>query len=479
MARLDISQEKEFSSVCAAPIIILPICIFAIQCWLGSTGALLFSAEVDNSNFNTLQGTLVEGLIAQAIVFAIILILLVILLIRAKRKDKKNKRPISVYRTTEGIFDLDDPESILETIVLYQDYTSENLMQDIRQNHFCNRLLFVIFQKKGWIRYDGQDLFIKKGIDNAYFQDNVIRLLDSSMKAIALGEELLSEDYCHSLFVRQSNLIEETDTEIIYHINQISEYAKEIRDCLKESAEDIVKNWDKTNASKFKSGTERMLCHGYTYKDISEMVENKVRLKYVDKGKGKTANDRVNPIFVAAGSSILFVILLFAVYFIYAISVGFQVSVDFFLGIMIYAESVNLAILATYIRLMREESEEKLTPEGQEIVDKVAGLKMFIKDYTQLKNPSSDKLYKVWDEFVLFAYIFGLNSQLYWIAKENNMQYQNEELLDYFNKNDDLYKILLKINDDVARCLPYPYRENLKKYVAYHSYYAAEDYQDN
>lgn len=441
-SRLDISQKKEFKTGLVIPLIIYPVVFIFLAGWFGQTGLVPIGGDG-------------LGFLLELAIYVVLFIFGVIELSKARIKNKREKKAVSAYRTTEGIFNLGDPQSIIESIILYQDYTSENLVFDIRKNNYCTKLLYHMLEKSSFIKLENNILYIDKGVDNKWLNELILTPLNGNIKAIQIGESCLVKFWSFS----RENVVmfEETQQQLIYHFDTILDYSAKVRAGLKELSDYTAReNWDENKARDIRSYIYDMGEFLYELWDTSEEIENQTRMKYFLPGKrGRTALDRTNPATCMFGYSFLYISIPLATNILF--SMAWCGAAEWFLSsIVAFICSYPLAIIKTYTRLMKDEAEEVLTPEGQEIVDKIAGLKMFIKDYTQLKNPSTDNLYKIWDEFVLFAKLFGFNDKLYEIAKENGMEYENDELLDYFSKNNPILDNINKTNENVCLRIPYP-----------------------
>ncbi len=435
MVRIDSEQKREFKAAAGfalllAIILILPACG-------------IFKPNLGFVDY------LPEAVFAfEFAVFAAIFVLLIIALIVANRKASKKIHDVAnVHRTTEGIFDLDDPQSVLETLVLYQDYTSERLFRDLRIDNYCERIIFNMLVKRGWLAFEDGCLFVSQESDNYYIKKLYLEPIQNTLRVAEIAERAFNKvnkgyilDELKKEYVFQEELPEKQGMHgkvTAYHLEEIKEFFEKLQKLASKVKDDFILKEDK---SAFEDAGIEMNGLFVDHEDEIILVERDVRQKYFVDKKGNSATHRFSPIL-----AISFFLLLFA-----AILVGTHVAYDSFCGadtLSMTAISFEflgayfLSLMATYVLLVNEEKSEKLNEEGKAIVDKISGLKNFIHNYTQLKDPTNDNLYVIWNEFVFFAHMFGLSSKLYDVAKENNKTFDNEGILDYFKDTDCIERV--------------------------------------
>ena len=459
MVRLDVSQKQKFKTARKIPLIFLFIFILPIATYTGYSRRSEFDPVKDTiksyiTSFDELY--LLKGMIPELVVFAICLAILIFFLVRSKKRNKA-KQTAEIYRSTEGIIDFDDPQSVLEMIVLYQDYISEDLVFDIRKDSLCANLLYNMLTKQELIRLEGQKLYVENVDD--FWLEKLILPIDNTIRAIEVGAEIPSTFNFNLDF--RSNLVlrEEVDDEIVYHLDNIKEVAQKTRDGIETATKWCSQYYDRlrytqrmpldTVSSMFLGKVKKMMSFLTLPNKILEEVEDAVHTEYVYYEKPH------NPYLLMTGLSTFFIALLFITFLIATSIIGLSQIILLPPAFAAFVLGYILSILATYVILLKEETTEELTDEGEELINRILGLKTFIEEYTQLGEPISDKVFGAWDEFVFFAKIFGLNDKLYEIAKENNVEYNNEEMFDYFKKNsivDDIFDI----NKKVCSKLRYP-----------------------
>ena len=490
MVRLDVRAGNNFRNSAG---LILGVCIatpFALLC-LGAAPTILDYMETN-------------GIIAMCAIFAILLGLAIVFYIRnyKKAKDKIGESTSKVWRTTEGIFDINDPISVVETIVLYQDYTSQTIYKDLRKDDFCNVLLFNVFEKIGWAQYDGGngDLYLSKGIDNKFYKKFCYEPVAKTLNAIHVGEELLAKEWCLSDFEKEdlnfmetlpskSGMIGEVE---VYHTKTIQDYGLKIKGAIRRGAyamtdrsfsiktglgNPLFKKDKMEYAKSFENYARMMARHKLDEYEVLEICERDVKRKYfvgsgqkLSKWDGDDIPSSRFSFQMPTGSlngekkeikwgGKVFWLMLVTVTITAIALIG---AYNMVTGNVVFATLISslvagyfLSLVIGYSFLLLDEANEQLTPEGKEIVERIAGLKNFIKNYTQLKNPSTDNLYKIWDEFVLFANLFNLNSSLYEVAKSAGVNFKNQNVLDYF-KNNNGAEVLIRTNHCVCQNIVYP-----------------------
>lgn len=422
MVRLDTEQKKEFKAAAIIVPIIALIALLPLLNFVDSDRA----AEASDGGF-----------FAELIVFALLFVVLIVALIVSFRKaSKKVHDETIVYRTTEGIFNLDDPQSVVEALVLYQDYTSEHLFADLRADNYCERVLFNMFVKKGYLKLESDCLYVSKEANNTYIKNFYLIPLQNTCHVIELFKQALkntNQDYnLTKLDVEKTALVEELPGEegmcgavVAYHLNNIKEYLEK----LKKLAKECKKGYrSRDNKDVFENSGIQMNRLLVDHEDEIVVVERDVRQKYFTNTSGGAS-----PVIVSILFMLLFVAVMVGSYYLVGSinDVVYLNPLPFFPAIL---GAGILSVLATYVWLLNEEKAEMLNERGKAIVDKISGLKNFIQNYTQLKDPSNDTLYVIWDEFVFFAYMFGLSSNLYDAAKDHGKTFDNEGVLDYFKE---------------------------------------------
>lgn len=459
MVRIDAEQKQEFKAAAffvpfLALILIVPAC-----CLLN-----LDEGFVDY---------LPEGAFyVQLAVFGALFVLIIIALIVTNRKASNKIHDVAnVYRTTEGIFDFDDPQSVVEALVLYQDYTSERLFRDLRSDNYCERIIFNMLEKKGWIKFEDECLYVSKDANNAYVQKLYVAPLENSIKATEIAEAVFEKankgyklDPLKKDYVLTEELSEKEGMQgevVAYHLDAMKEFFDKFGELTREVKVDYLSSEDKRAFDDAGVEINHLLID---HEDEIIMVERDVKQKYFVDKKGNAATHKSSPII-----TMIFFLILFG-----AVLVGTHMGVDGMNGantLSLTAVGFELAgayvlsLIATYVRLVAEEKSETLNEEGQAIVDKISGLKNFIENYTQLKDPSNDNLYVIWNEFVFFARMFDLSRTLYEVAKENNKTFDNEEILDYFKETDCVEKVF-ELNKQV--CIDFACTMSHTIYSKYH-----------
>lgn len=474
MVRLDVDAGHKFRQSILLTLVCCGLFLFFQPYLIGFFGS---GVELDT-----------VGIIAVGVVFAILLILIIafIILNYKKAKNKIKESTSSVWRTTEGIFNLEEPMSVVEALVLYQDYTSQSIHKDLRKDDFYITLLFNIFEKVGWAKYEDGNLYLRKDIENKYYKRFCYEPIAKSIESIKLAEELLDQDYCKRDFEKEDLVFFEpvslkdgmTGQIEVYYLETIADYGRKLKGSIKKNAQGMINgasNWFEigrrmnTTTAGFFSGYASQI--GRPVLDSAEVLadcEWQVKEKYFlgENKREESGGPSIdlpdglgNTTSVQWGGKITLVAFLFTIMFI-AILFGVYALVDLTYPPLSAAAicipgAWILSSFATYSIALRNEANEKLTPRGQEIVERIAGLKNFIANYTQLKNPVSDNIYKIWDEFVLFAYLFNVNSNLYEVARDNGQQFENQSVVDYFESNKGA-DALIRTNHSVCQHISYP-----------------------
>lgn len=126
-------------------------------------------------------------------------------------------------------------------------------------------------------------------------------------------------------------------------------------------------------------------------------------------------------------SFILIIILLFLIdYLSTFLKINIKINSDILAGlipviffIFIFAVIVSISYLSIGKKLSW-----KLTKEGTEIRKKLEGLKMFLKDFTNIDKREINEII-LWDDYLIYSVIFGLNKDI--INKyKNNIIIKNE-----------------------------------------------------
>ena len=430
MVRIDAEQKREFK---AASFFVPLIALFLVVV----TGGIL---RVDAGFVDYLP----DGAfyVQFAVFVAIFALLIIALIVTAKKASKKIHDVANVYRTTEGIFDFDDPQSVVEALVLYQDYTSERLFRDLRNDNYCERIIFNMLSKKGLIKFENECLYVSKDAGNAYIKKLYLAPLENTCKALEIAKrvfEKANKGYKFEALAKDYVLTEELPEKegmqgkvIAYHLDAMKEFFDKFEDLTTEIKVDYLSSEDKRAFDDAGVEMNHLLID---HEDEIILVERDVKQKYFVDKHGEVATHQASPII-----SMIFFLLLFG-----AILVGTHILFDMLNGTETlsltavgfeFAGAYILSLIATYVRLVAQEKSETLNEEGQAIVDKISGLKNFIENYTQLKNPASDNLYVIWNEFVFFARMFDVSRTVFEAAKDNGKTFDNEEILDYFKDTD-------------------------------------------
>lgn len=413
------------------------------------------------------------------IAFAVLLSLLILAIIIVNITGSTRKKSSGgICRDPSLIFDYNNPESIIETLVLYQDYTGEKIGTTLYKNNTSNMLMFNMFEKLGWIQEKDGKLYIKN-VDNNYLQRLCVRPLDNAIQAFNQVQEFNKQNW-FSEKIEAPDVYKSAKGDIlIYDIDKMLEYSSKVDDCLYSSAYawrfSIINpvKYNKMSALNFKSMAEKL-----TYwaaggnDDCIEYAESVVKRKYYEYKKkswlGKKLNTK-NDVF--ALSAILTAVLI-AIYYIFAqnplsgIEYGFELFLGNGLNFICAILGLVLGNLSLYFKSLIGEERERLNPAGQEIIDRVYGLKRFIEEFTQIDKPISNDIYRVWDEFVFFASMFGLNVKLYNVAKYNDTKFDNEKVLKYFEENRTAVKVI-DTNYNVCDEIPYPDKDKYGWRVRY------------
>lgn len=131
-----------------------------------------------------------------SLIFAGILVfLLVSITITQKRGEKKRKQDSGICRDPSLVFDFSDPESVVETMILYQDYTGEKLSKSLYENNRCNMIVYNMFTKLGWIKLEDDILYVKSGVNNDYLNHFCIRPIENALKAFEEAQKLNDHDW--------------------------------------------------------------------------------------------------------------------------------------------------------------------------------------------------------------------------------------------------------------------------------------------
>lgn len=77
-----------------------------------------------------------------------------------------------------------------------------------------------------------------------------------------------------------------------------------------------------------------------------------------------------------------------------------------FLGLMVF-----IYAFCSYIYATKFSAYNKLTLKGKNIHQKLNGLRMFLKDYSDMKNKSLNEL-ELWDEYMLYSIILNDNKKV-------------------------------------------------------------------
>ena len=138
-----------------------------------------------------------------------------------------------------------------------------------------------------------------------------------------------------------------------------------------------------------------------------------------------------------------------------AIAVYFIIAIAFHLGSMSVLTGYVIFLLAplvfSYVEFLYSlvaEANEELTDEGQDVFDKVLGLRQFIVDFTNIPNIDNVGLI-AWDEIAIFASLFGLNDNVKTIFESEGIQLEHQEIYDYLRPLFELDAIDAKMREQI------------------------------
>lgn len=372
-----------------------------------------------------------------SVAFGVIFLIYFLIFLVVFKKSKKKIKPTTAYRSTEKVFDFDNPQSILESVVLYQDYCSKNIIKkDLRQDNNCNYLLFNTFKKAGWLKTTEEDVILRTDVKNPIYQTICYGALEGTLNSIVEAESILRKNNnVEFSFKKQDELFKENGDYKIYHIHVIKDYAVELKRTLNKSVDELrtwkFKDWqEKESLAKFGEIHAKKMYENYVNfnnENVIDYVEREVQKKYFKNSKKM----------IAAGLKAL--LICFGNVALLAICCAHLTGIDlsFQQHLLLAAEYVTLALFSLYIVFLNEEASEQLNPDGEQIYNKIAGLEYFIRDFTSIEDPLDEQITQmIWGDFIFFTAVFDLNTDVYEFAKKLGIEYKEEEIFDYFQPAD-------------------------------------------
>ena len=403
---------------------------------------------------------------AMNVLYAVYSIVFLLMLIRFLMLQLKGIKKVSVkgtyWRTTEGIFDFNDPQSIADVLVLWRDYSSSNILQNLHTNRTYDNLMFNIFEKVGFVSFDGERLFVYS--NNELVRKLCVETLDKSIaSAIAINKILLRDFSClkQNCYVID-NISEETFKErgsidgkeaTVFYVKKLEDATLALTSSLYQKTENFCTTpcllaYKKNNdAEVFKASVKRI--HSVNYVSDNDGIvsgEEACKKKYYKNEHSGSVS--------AKSFALVTAIFLFSVAIYNALAGNGNWSQTFFLTSIV--ASFLLGIFANYLCYLSQEVSEKLNDAGREKIEKIQGLKNFICDFTQLGDKDVNVNYlAIWDEFALFAHFFGLLPNLEPIAQKVGIDFDENDLAPYFKENE-IANIVLDCNQKLTCDLPYP-----------------------
>ena len=469
MIKLDAAPKRKLIGSITGSAIFLFIC-FWVEC-IPSKGKHSKTTTYPDYNIDPV------GFVVVLIVFAVLLGLIIVTIVTANAKGvKKRKTDSGICRDPSLVFNYNDPESIIETLILYQDYTGNQLNKSLYKNNLLNTIVFNMFKKLGWTREEDGKLYIKN-VDNNYLQYLCIRPLDNTIQAFSQAQEFNNQEWFDKKIEAPGNYKTVEGDTLIYDIDKMTEYSSKVFKCIEDSArrwcqgkgiKESFKVYNGSNANRFENMALSLTrWRAGSNNEGIDYAEKTVKEKYFAEKTVEKARKESKKSESLTGIYVLSAILAIAfliVYHVFGQNATFNTKA--LINFICVVFGLSLGNLFLYSKSLIREAGEELNPDGQEIIDRIYGLKRFIEEYTQLKNPSSDNVYRVWDEFAFFAGMFGLNDKLLNVAKENGMEYDNEKVLEYFEANETMMKVIAT-NYNVCGHVPYPCEDDKQWKIGY------------
>lgn len=362
-----------------------------------------------------------------------------------KKKRVANLDSAGYYRDTKGIFDFDDPMSILEVLVLCNDYSGGADFGIELNNENVRRLIVNTMIKTGAIVKITKDEIIvdEKKLDECdagkklldiYFRTYPNQINNLYRKAFfhlptcpkRENEKTLLQQAIKPFAFDISNLTYKRNGNTIFNFKKASSAYSALIEIFRSVAAENRKMFKNFNLNSFFES----LMLGLDF-DASEVVERlgkytlkcqkDVRKKYFAKGGGKR-----------------FPVATFAVVTYLGLAIYFYrdhlPSLSFYIILLLVPV---VFLFFDYLYYLGRESYEVLNDEGQEIFNKVLGLRHFIVDFTNIPNVKDVSLI-AWDEIAIFANLFGLNEHVREIFKKEGIWLDHAEIYDYFRPVNEL-----------------------------------------
>ena len=371
-----------------------------------------------------------------------------------KRKKIEDISKAGYFRDTKGIFDFDDPVSILEVLILCNDYAGGvNLGIDL-DNDSVKRLIINTMIKSGAIVEISPDeivvndkklaqcgvgkelmepyLFKFPNLVNDVYRrvffelpscpkkDKEKKILEASIKPFAFEHDnlVVKDDGNSCLNLAKSLNIYKVLIEILRSV------AAENRKFMKDfNLNDFFVNLGRAPDS-FRVSRREII------ENCTLDCQRRVKDKYFISSRKRDL--------VAGGVAT-------AIYFVLAIVTHIGCT-SMFAGYAIMLIAPLVFAYVEFLYSLASEADEQLTSEGEEIFNKVLGLRQFIVDFTNISNVYNASVI-AWDEIAILASLFGLNDCIKEIFEREGIKLEHQEIYDYLRPLDELDAIDEKIKE--------------------------------
>lgn len=357
---------------------------------------------------------------------------------RYKKKRIANLDSAGYYRDTKGIFDFDDPMSILEVLVLCNDYSGGADLGVELSNENVRRLIVNTMIKTGAIVKITKDEIVvddakldeceagKKLLD-IYFRTYPNQINNLYRKAFfhlptcpkRENEKTLLQQAIKPFAFNISNLTSKRKGTTIFNFKKTSSVYSALIEIFRTVAAENRRMFKNFNLNSF----FETLMIGLDF-DASIVVEK------LEKYTLKCQKDVKKKYFAKSGGRRL-PVASFAVVIYLALAVYFYrdhlPSVSFYIILLLVPV---VFFFFDYLYYLGRESSEVLNEEGQEIFNRVLGLRHFIVDFTNIPNVKDASLI-AWDEIAIFANLFGLNDNVRDIFRKEGIWLKHSEIYDY------------------------------------------------
>ena len=373
-----------------------------------------------------------------------------------RKKKIKNISGAGYYRDTKGIFDFDDPVSILEVLMLCNDYSGGVGLGINLDSENVKRLIINTMIKSGAI---------------VKISDDEIVVNEEKLKDCPVGKELMLP-----YFSKFPNLVNGVYRKVFFELPSKPKKAEEaqiLQSCIKPFAcdyGDLTKKDGGINRFDFKKSSSlfgalieilrsvaaenRKMGKNFNlnsffsnlrltldaYQTSSQKVIESCIISCQKSVKTRFFRNTKKPDYVVGSVAV-------AVYFIIAIAL----HIGSMAALTVYFIFLLAPLVFSYVEFLHSlagEANEELTEEGQGVFDKVLGLRQFIVDFTNIQNIDNVGLI-AWDEIAIFASLFGLNDNVKTIFESEGIKLEHQEIYDYLRPLFELNAIDAKMREQI------------------------------